>query len=148
MYNFTQVVYFFTQQLVGSYVSQCCVNFLNSGLAVYQLQYMMYLQLNAFMIKLSHIHFEAHHFWEFCDGSFMIVLARPCFNFASIPFCQNFALVPAFVAFWYADKPITALGSASGGFQTNYFLKAVIKAYIKSISMIMVLMFLNKIPVM
>ena len=26
---------FFTQQLVGSYVSQCCVNFLNSGLTVY-----------------------------------------------------------------------------------------------------------------
>ena len=26
---------FFTQQLVGSYVSQCCVNFLNSGLTVW-----------------------------------------------------------------------------------------------------------------
>ena len=28
--------------------------------------------------------FEAHHFWEFCDGSFLIVLARPCSNFASL----------------------------------------------------------------
>ena len=45
---------------------------------------MMYLLLNAFMIVLSHIHFEAHHFWEFCDGSFLIVLARPCSNFASL----------------------------------------------------------------
>ena len=35
MYNLTQIVYFFTQQLVSSYVSQCCVNFLNSGLTVY-----------------------------------------------------------------------------------------------------------------
>ena len=36
VYNFTQVVYFFAQQFVGSYVSQCCVNFLNSGLTVYK----------------------------------------------------------------------------------------------------------------
>ena len=66
------------------------------------------------MIVLCHIHFEAHHFWEFCDGSFLIVLARPCSNFAS-PSAKIFALVPAFVAFWYADKPVTALGS--GGIQ-------------------------------
>ena len=41
---------------------------------------MMYLQLNAFMIVLFHIQFEAHHFWEFCGGSFLIVLAGPCSN--------------------------------------------------------------------
>ena len=44
MYNFTRLVYnfkqagvfFFTQQLVGSYVSQTVLwNFLNSGLTVY-----------------------------------------------------------------------------------------------------------------
>ena len=41
MYNFTQIVYNFTQVVyffhtTGSYVSQCYVNFLNSGLTVYQ----------------------------------------------------------------------------------------------------------------
>ena len=90
----------------------------------------MHLQsIDAFMIVLSHNHFEAHHLWEFCDGSFLIVLARLCSIFASL----SAKILPwslAFVAFWYADKPITALGS--GGFQTNYFLKAVIKAYISN----------------
>ena len=43
VYNFTQVVYIFTQQLVGSYVSQCCVNFLNSGVTVYNIFNWIYL---------------------------------------------------------------------------------------------------------
>ena len=44
---FTQLVSIFTQQLVGSYVSKGCVNFLNSGLIVYTMHFLL------FIIKLK-----------------------------------------------------------------------------------------------
>ena len=92
----------------------------------YQLQYVMHLQLNAFMIVLSHIHFEAYHFWEFCDGSFLIVLARPCSHFTSL----SAKILPWSRLLLHFGMLISQ--SRRGVFQTNYFLKAVIKAYISN----------------
>ena len=51
-----------------------------------------------FFFFSSFIHTGAHHFWDICDGCFLVVLAGPCSPFASFSSCQML-LGPGFCCF-------------------------------------------------